>query len=369
MVDSLKDRDRFLRQVLIVETTAVAFGLVIWLALSLRALLLDFAISVILAIVLDPLVKVLAKARLARAVAVVVVVLLGLSVISGLLYIFSQPVYRAGVAFAKELPGLVAQAQSGKGRFGTLIKSLHIETLVNQNVSKLTSVLTNFTGPVLSATRTVLSGITGFVTIALLAVFILLEGPGIMRGILSLLSQESASLVRRTVDASQRAVAGYVLGNFATSVIAGVVVGVTLAVMGVPFVLLLSLWVALVDLLPLVGGLLAGVPTVGIALLHSPLAGIITAVVFIAYQQLENHVLNPLIMSRTVKLNPLWILVSVLVGAHLAGLLGALIGIPVAAMIQAVSFELWGQYQLRRANRQVSLPDLFEGDPPAPESR
>ena len=368
MAESKATRDRFLRQVLIVETSAVAFGLVIWLALSLRGLLLDFAISVILAIVLDPLVKILTKGRIARPVAVVVVVFIGLSVISGLLYVFSQPVYHAGVAFGKDLPGLVAQAQSGQGRLGSLIKSLHIETLVNQNVSKLTSVLTNFTGPVLSATRTVLSGITGFVTIALLAVFILLEGPGIARGALSLLSSETSSIIRRTLDASQRAVAGYVLGNFATSVIAGVVVGVTLAVLGVPFVLLLSLWVALVDLLPLIGGLLAGVPTVGIALLHSPAAGLITAIVFIAYQQLENHVLNPLIMARTVKLNPLWILVSVLVGAHLAGLLGALIGIPVAAMIQAVSFELWSQYQLRRSGRTGQASPAAKPEHPKAEA-
>jgi hypothetical protein len=94
---------------------------------------------------------------------------------------------------------------------------------------------------------------------------------------------------------------------------------VTLAILGVPFALLLGIFVALVDLLPLVGGLLAGVPVVIIAAIHSVPAGIVMLVVFLAYQQVENHILNPIIMSRTVRLNPFWVLLAVLVGATLGG--------------------------------------------------
>ena len=103
------------------------------------------------------------------------------------------------------------------------------------------------------------------------------------------------------------------------------------------------------DFLPQVGGALAGIPTVLFALGHSLTAGIITAVVFIAYQQVENHVLNPVIMSRTVKVNPLLILVSVLIGASIGDWVGgffgsfvaALISIPAAGALQIVTRELW----------------------------
>jgi predicted PurR-regulated permease PerM len=95
------------------------------------------------------------------------------------------------------------------------------------------------------------------------------------------------------------------VGNLVTSVIAGVVVFVTLTALGIPFPLLWALWVALVDFLPMVGGALAAIPTVLFALGHSLTAGIVTAAVFIAYQQVENHMLNPVVMSRTVKVNPL----------------------------------------------------------------
>jgi predicted PurR-regulated permease PerM len=92
----------------------------------------------------------------------------------------------------------------------------------------------------------------------------------------------------------------------------------------------------LLDLIPLVGATLAAVIVVGVAFLHSIPAGIVMIVFFIVYQQFENHVLQPLVYNRTVSLSPLAILVSVLVGAELAGVLGALAAIPVAGAIQVV---------------------------------
>jgi len=117
----------------------------------------------------------------------------------------------------------------------------------------------------------------------------------------------------------------------------------------IPFPLLWAIWVALVDFLPMVGGALAGIPTVLFALGHSLTAGIVTAAMFIAYQQIENHVLNPMIMSRTVNVNPLLVLVSVLVGTSVGSWLGgffgsfvaALLSIPAAGPLQIIAKELW----------------------------
>ena len=146
-----------------------------------------------------------------------------------------------------------------------------------------------------------------------------------------------------------QSVTGYVLGDLLTSLIAGVVIFVTLTALGVPFPFLWALWVALVDFLPMIGGALAGIPTVLFAARHSLTAGIVMAVVFVGYQQLENHVLNPLVMSRTVKVNPLLVLLSVLfgtsIGDWLGGLFGgfvaALLSIPCAAALQVIVREVW----------------------------
>ena len=132
--------------------------------------------------------------------------------------------------------------------------------------------------------------------------------------------------------------------------------------LGVPFAVIIGLWVALVAMIPLVGGLIAGVPSVLIAFLHSPTSGIVMAIVFVGFQLVENHFLYPVVMSRSVRMNPLWVLLSVLVGANLGGvfgstlgaLTGALVAIPVGGAIQVISREIW---QRTRASDPPPPPD------------
>jgi predicted PurR-regulated permease PerM len=210
------------------------------------------------------------------------------------------------------------------------------------------------------------STLIAIVTIAILTFFTMLEAPRLWSGFLGMFRPATAARLRRVIDETIRSVTGYMLGNSATSVIAGIIVGVTLAVLGVPFALLLGVFVALVDLLPLVGGLLAGVPVVVIAAIHSVPAGIILLVVFLVYQQIENHLLNPVIMSRTVQLNPFWVLVAVLVGATLGdriagglgAFVGALVGIPFGGAVQVIVREL------RRGPDAGVDPVELHGPPP-----
>ena len=119
--------------------------------------------------------------------------------------------------------------------------------------------------------------------------------------------------------------------------------------LGVPFPFLWALWVALVDFLPMIGGALAGIPVVLFALTQGLTAGLVTVIVFVLYTQIENHVLNPLIMSRTVRINPLLVLISILVGASIGswidGIFGgfvlALLSIPLAGALQVIVREIW----------------------------
>ena len=153
--------------------------------------------------------------------------------------------------------------------------------------------------------------------------------------------------VRRIGQDAARAVTGYMAGNLVISVIAGLVTWIFLTVVGVPFAGVLGLWVAFADLLPLVGATIGAIPTIAIAFLESTGAGIAVVVMYIVYQQIENHVLQPVVMSRTVHLNPLGVLLSVLVGVELAGFVGALLAIPAAGAIQVVIRDLWDDRQER----------------------
>jgi len=332
--------------VAVVDLNALAI-LLVWV---LRRVILFAVVAGFVAVLLAPPVRLLERRGLSRGVASVLVFLAGVAMFGGLVYLFSAPLVSGVTRLTRELPDLVKQAEHGRGSVGHLVATLHLQQWVSKNAPKLAADITKSLKPAqaLSVGAAAVSTVVALTTIAVLSFFTLLEAPRLSRGLLGLMQPARAARVSRVAREVSRSVSGYMFGNICTSLVAGVVVLVALVALGVPFPLLLGAWVALVDLLPLVGGLLAGVPVVLIALLHSPVAGLVTLVVFLVYQQVENHVLNPIIMGRTVRLSPLWVLVAVLVGATLGGrvgsglgtFVGALVGIPAGGAIQVVVREL-----------------------------
>jgi predicted PurR-regulated permease PerM len=325
-------------------------ALVILLLWVLRTIILYTVVASFIALLLSPAVRFVGRSGVPRSVAVTVVFLTAIVVFLGVVILFTAPLVSAVTHFAKDLPNLVREAKHGHGPIGHLLTRFHLQQWVDKNASKLAGDVTKSLKPAqaLSVGAAAVSTLIALGTIAVLSLFLLLEAPRLRDGFLGLLSPARAERVVRVYNEASRSVSGYMLGNALTSVIAGVIVFITLVIMGVPYPGLLGLWVALVDLLPLVGGLLAGVPVVIVAAFHSLPALIVTAVVFLVYQQIENHLLNPMIMSKTVRLNPLWVLLAVLVGAtlgakigsSLGAFVGALIGIPVGGAVQVVVREI-----------------------------
>ena len=177
--------------------------------------------------------------------------------------------------------------------------------------------------------------------------FMLLEGPAWVERIYGLLPEESQPRWRKVGGDIYRTVGGYVSGNLAISLIAGVTSTIVLLVLGVQYAVALGLVVAILDLIPLAGATIAAIIVSAVGFLHSTTAGIILVVFFILYQQLENHVLQPLVYGRTVQLSPLIVLVAVLMGAELAGVIGALGAIPVAGSLQVIVLD-WLEHRRQR---------------------
>jgi predicted PurR-regulated permease PerM len=178
-------------------------------------------------------------------------------------------------------------------------------------------------------------------TIFILSYLLVLEGPKFIGSTLALFRPAHAQRIRHVGADCAKTITGYLSGNLLISFICGLLTYVVLKIAGVPFAGLIALFVAIADLIPLVGATL-GALIAGIAgFIHSVPAGIAVLVFFVVYQQLENHLLQPLILSRTVKLNPLTVLVAILIGVELAGILGALLAIPVAGIIQVVVRDIW----------------------------
>jgi predicted PurR-regulated permease PerM len=323
----------------------------------LKDILLLIVVAGFIALLLNPIV-VLVQRHLVprRGAAVAIVTLLATLVFIGLAVAFGYPLVNGITHLADALPGYIANAQHGRGWIGHLVTRYHIQDWVQRNTPKLVSYAQGLSKPALSIGAGAFSLVIELLTIFFLVLLLLIEAPKMRVWILSQMRPARAAKVTAVSAEVNQAVAGYMLGNLLTSLIAGIVVFVTLMVLGVPYPLLWGLWVALVDFLPMIGGALAGIPTALFAFTHSLTAGIVTSIVFITYQQIENHILNPVIMAKTVKISPLLVLVAVLVGASLGSLVGGLFGgfvaallaIPLAGALQVLLKEAWNASAPRR---------------------
>jgi predicted PurR-regulated permease PerM len=340
-----------LRTIIVAIVAVVAFYLAGKVIYRLKDVLLLLVVAGFLALILNPVVGVVERYVVRRrGLAVTVTGMLVIVVFVGLLFAFGYPLVNGITHLAENLPSYVQQAEQGKNWYGKLVQHYHVQQWLQHNESKLVGFGQSISAPALAVGKGAATLLIELLTIFILVLLLLLEGPKLRRGTLSLLSPAQAEEAQAIASEVNRSVIGYMLGNFLTSFICGVVVLVDLAVLGVPFPLLWALWVALVDFLPMIGGALAGIPVVLFALFAKGLtAGIITLVVFLVYTQLENHILNPVIMSKTVRISPLLVLVAVLVAASLGdwvgglfgGFVAALLAIPAAGAFQVVTREAW----------------------------
>jgi predicted PurR-regulated permease PerM len=320
------------------------------LAYRIRDVLLMIAVAGFVSLILNPLVVALQRWGIRRrGWAVALVAIWTVIVFIGLLAAFGYPLANGVTHFSQRLPSYVQAAEHGRGWIGQLVTRFHLEGWVNRNAPKLQSLGSTLAKPALTAGKGAASLLATLATIFALTVLFLLEGPKMRQGLVRLMPPERAAYYTQLAREIGQSATGYALGNLLTSLIAGVVIFVTLTLLGVPFPLLWALWVALVDFLPMIGGALAGIPTVLFALGHSLTAGIVTAAAFLIYQQIENHILNPVVMSRTANVNPLLVLLSLLVGTSIGdwvggffgSFVGALLAIPAAGALQVITRELW----------------------------
>jgi predicted PurR-regulated permease PerM len=296
-----------------------------------------------------------------RSLATLLVFLLVFAVLAAVVTAFAVPLAGEGTKLASQLPQMITDARNGKGPIGDLLQRTNALSWVQSHQATIQNFAKGLTTPAVGVLGTIATTVTGIVTVFVLAYLMVLEGPKIVDGFINLFAPTTGQRIRRVGADCAKSVTGYISGNLLISVICGAVTYVALLVMGVPFAGLIALFVGLVDLIPLVGATIGGVIAVLAAFIHSVPAGIVVLAVFLVYQQLENHLLQPVIYGRTVKLNPLTVIVAILIAAELAGVLGALLAIPLASIIQVVARDVWDH----RRGRLKDEPTVGEDEEPA----
>jgi predicted PurR-regulated permease PerM len=272
------------------------------------------------------------------------------TVVLGILAAVLVPLAAQTTSLIDDLPDIADRL-----RESSAVRDLDQRFHVLNGLDNIQSRAPDAAGILFGLTGTVFGLVLGAVSVFFLALFTSFELPRITRGALSLLPPEKAEIADTRIDDVNRVVARYVGANLAISAIAVVVHLVALELLGVPFAFVLAILVGLFDLVPLVGATIAGLIVVGVGLTQGIEVGIATLVLVIVYQQVENHVLQPVIMGKGVDISPVTVIFSILVGSALLGVLGALLAIPAAASVQLVLGDvLWRRrYAMAHARREA----------------
>ena len=290
-----------------------------------------------------------------RGVATAVVVFSALGSVIGVIALFLLPVRTQLTAIITDLPGTVRDAGNGSGTVGRIVSKLHLNNLVKSHEAALNKAAEQVSNSTFSIAKTAFAVVFGIVTVTVIVFLFLSQAEPLGKAIMGIVPIRHRESVRDVAVDAAGAVSGYMIGNLLISLIAGSAALLCLLVLGVPGALVIALWVAFADLIPLVGATLGAVVGVLAAFLHGTTAGVITLVFFVVYQQIENGVLYPAIMARKVNVNPLLVLLSVLAAVQMFGFIGALLAVPFSGAALVIAKAARSKYQT--AALIVPIPD------------
>ena len=307
------------------------------IVLAVGQILLLIALAIVIAVGLDPPVVWLHRRGLPRWAAVATVLAIALAVFGGFLASAVPVLIDQGTALAKDLPHYLHSLKNHSTFLGKINTRYHVVKALQTFISKGGS--SAIASGVLGVGKVVVDLIGAVIVVLILSIYLLADLPRVKRGIYELAPASRRPRVVLLTDEILTRIGGYVLGNLLTSFIAGLGTWVWALALGIPYALLLGLLVALLDLIPVVGSTVGGIIVALVALTVSPTVAVATLAFYFVYRFLEDYLLTPRVMARTVQVPGLLTVVATLIGGTLLGIIGALIAIPIAAAIKLLLEE------------------------------
>ena len=316
---------------------ALAYGLVHAL-ITIRSVLVLLLIAAFLAVGLNPAVEFFQRRGLRRGRAVAVVLVLVLLVFAGVLYAIVPPIVEQSQQFATQAPQYLKDLERNR-TVASLDRRFHFLKQLTATVKSPATVNQAF-GGVLGVGKVVFSAVFSTLTVLTLMLYFMSSLPTMKHSALRALPRSRRARVGLLLDDILERIGSYVAGCLTIAACAGALTFVVLEVTGVPYPLALTLVVVVTDLVPVIGATIGAVAVTLAAFTVSAPVGVGVGLYYLAYQQVENFLIYPRIMQRSVDVSPAATIVAVLVGGSLLGVLGALLAIPIAAAVQLVMLEV-----------------------------
>jgi len=325
------------RMILIVAATAVF----LYLAWRVRGVIRLVGISLFFALALMPVVDAIdSRIRLPRALIILILYVLLLGAVAVIGYVVVPSLVKEVQQISRDAPRYAADLRHNAA-FRHYDDRYHITTKLVGDARRLPQLLGHLAGPLKDVTVQAASFIGQVTTVLAISFLLILHGREYVKLGLTLTGRRQERYRQLIIDVN-KAVSDYVLGNIVISVLATIATWIVLMILGVPYALSLGLLVGFFDLIPLVGATLGAIfVALATVTVDFPTATVVWLAFIIVWQRFEDYVVQPLVYGRALRVNPIVTIVSVLAGASLLGILGALLAIPSAAAIQIILGDWW----------------------------
>ena len=308
-------------------------------------------IAVVVVYLLNPIVSALERRGVPRAAGAGIVYLLFLCIVALIVSLLVPVVARQVSQMIEHFPDYLADGQAYvrrvAARFGQepnfQLDADHVRAWLSAEDNRQT--VTRYLTGLRSVTTSLLSGLIIFVIGPVMAFYLLVDLPRLERGMMALVPPSRREEIRGLMDRIGQSVGGFFRGQLLVALFVGVASSIGLWAIGLPFWLLVGIVAGVFNLVPLVGPFIGGALAVVIALISGqPLKAVWAALVLLAVQQVDNHLISPNVMGRTVQLHPVVVMLALLVGASFAGLFGMLVIVPLVAVAKIVFLFMWSKY-------------------------
>jgi predicted PurR-regulated permease PerM len=328
-----------------------------------RSVLVLILIAAVLALGMDPAIRVLQRrGRMGRGSATAVILLGSLGFLLLFFVLVIPPIAGEVQAFASRVPDYIEQLEDTGGPLGQLEQQFNIAEQLEKLADRAPDIAQNSVGTVLGVFGNIASGLFSLLTLLVLTVYFASNLPTLEDGISSLFPPAKKEEYRDLMDRATEKIGGYAAGQISVCLIAGVCAFIAFLIIGLPFPAALAMWVSITTLIPSVGALVGAVLCILVASFTSVTAVIATTAYILIYQQIENYWVSPRVMKKAVDLSPAAVIVSVLIGGSILGFVGALLALPLAAAAKVVVRDLWLRNRLEPATKKSRVKRL---KPPA----
>jgi len=345
----------------ILAWTGVAL-LLLWLVGHVIQTLLLLTFAALLAYALAPAVKLLERV-MPRFLAILIVYLIVLGVLSALLYLIVSTAIVQVTSLSDYVRFLLTPSKSGQlTPLEQTLRSLGLsQSQITSARDQVVASIEGFAGSIVPLLTGLVGAVLDVVLVAVLSIYLLVDGARVSDWLRRNMPQQQQGPMRFLLDTLQRVVGGYIRGQLLLCGFVGLLVGVGMQVIGVPFALLLGVLAFVLEFIPVLGTLVSGAICVLLALTKGWVIAVIVLVYFAVVHVIEGDVVGPRIVGKAVGLHPVVSLAALIAGAELFGIAGALLASPVAGVLQALLIAIWLEWRATHPKEfQRAKDDVIE---------